>query len=160
MRRLTRHLTGGAGHLALLAAFAAFSIWYVIDAWTAQAKVQNMLLIGPAAAFSLALILVLAVAEARRIARGTDLAPVSDIPRTTFAAKYGTPIAAGLLAVYVLLMPVIGFDVATVVYVALSMVLQGARDWRIVLAFSLAAGLLPVWAIEEMLSIPIPTLVL
>lgn len=106
------------------------------------------------------LILVLALAEFRRIAKGTDAAPDPAVPPDTFAAKYGTPIAAALLGVYVLVMPLVGFDVATVVYVAVSMVLQGARDWRIILAFSLAAGLLPVWAIEEMLSIPVPTLVL
>ncbi|WP_102108621.1 tripartite tricarboxylate transporter TctB family protein [Oceaniglobus roseus] len=160
MNRLSRHLTGGAGHLALLAAFAAFTVWYTADAWAAQSKVQNMLLIGPAAALSLVLILVLAVAEARRIAKGTDAAPPPETPPDTFAAKHGTPIAAGLMGVYVIAMPLVGFDVATVVYVAVSMVLQGARDWRIILAFSLVAGLLPVWAIEEMLSIPVPTLVL
>ncbi|XDB00440.1 tripartite tricarboxylate transporter TctB family protein (plasmid) [Sulfitobacter sp. LCG007] len=160
MSRLTRHLTGGAGHIALLSLFAVFAIWYAADAWSAQPKVQNMLLIGPAAAVSLALIVVLAVAEVRRIARGTDAAPKPEMPQNTFAAKYGTPIAAALLGVYVLLMPIVGFDVATPIYIAVSMVLQGARDWRIILAFSLVAGLLPVWAIEEMLSIPIPTLVL
>lgn len=160
MKPLSRHFTGGAGHLALLAVFGLFAIWYANDAWSAQAKIQNMLLIGPAAALSVVLIVILAVAELRRIAQGTDAAPDPEIPPTTFAARYGTPISACLLAVYVLLMPVVGFDVATVVYVAVSMVLQGARDWRIILAFSLAAGLLPVWAIEEMLSIPVPTLVL
>ena len=160
MTRLTRHLTGGAGHLALLAGFALFTIWYASDAWAAQAKVQNMLLIGPAAALALILIAVLAVAEVRRIAKGTDAAEPSDLPSDTFAARYGTPLAAALLGVYVIVMPLVGFDVATVVYVAVSMVLQGARDWRVILAFSLAAGLLPVWALEEMLSIPVPTLVL
>jgi len=160
MQRLTRHLTGGAGHIALLVGFAAFAIWYANDAWKAQAKLQNMLLIGPAAALSLGLIVVLVAAELRRIVNGTDAAPAPETPPGTFTAKYGTPIAAALLAVYVILMPIVGFDVATVIYVAVSMILQGARDWRIILAFSLATGLLPVWAIETMLSIPVPTLVL
>ena len=160
MKMLSRHLTGGAGHIALLTCFAVFALWYANDAWSAQAKVQNMLLIGPAAAVSVILIAVLAVAELRRIARGTDAARAPETPPTTFAARYGTPVAAGLLAVYVLVMPFVGFDVATFVYIALSMLLQGARDWRIILAFSLVAGLLPVWALEEMLSIPVPTLVL
>ncbi|NVK32971.1 MAG: tripartite tricarboxylate transporter TctB family protein [Rhodobacteraceae bacterium] len=162
MQYVMKHLSGAAGHLLLLAGFAGYAIWYVTDAWSAQAKAENLLLIGPAAVLALVVIAALIIKQVSRMVTGTSAEPSDDPlenlpPPNSFREKWGTPLSAILLAVYVLSVPFIGFDVATVTYVAICMMLQGARDWRIILPFSLLAGLLPVWAIELILSIPIPT---
>ncbi|MFY0634349.1 MAG: tripartite tricarboxylate transporter TctB family protein [Vannielia sp.] len=172
MRQVMWHLSGRAGHLLLLAGFAAYALWYALDAWAAQAKAQNMLLIGPAAVLAGAVIALISIREILRWRAGEPIetaedaqdlepaAPSADGDSRSFREAWGTPLSAALLGVYVLAMPLLGFDVATVLYIALCMILQGARDWRIIAGFSLVAGLLPVWAIEKMLSIPVPTLFL
>lgn len=172
MRQVMTHLSGTAGHLLLLAGFAAYALWYSLDAWAAQAKTQNMLLIGPAALLAGVVIALLFAKELLRWRAGEPTETAEDAPDVepaaadtgddtrTFREAWGTPLSAALLGVYVIALPIVGFDVATVVYIALCMMLQGARDWRIILGFSLVAGLLPVWAIEKMLSVPVPTLFL
>ena len=167
MQGLTRHLTGGAGHLLLLAGFLVFAIWYANDAYASQQSVQNMLLIGPAAALAVALIGAIAVGQIWRLASGTDSAKATEavVPAETpgeasFKQRYGTSVAALGLAVYVAAMPFIGFDVASVVFVALSMMFQGARNPLTIGIYALLVGLLPVWAIESILSVPVPTLFL
>lgn len=160
MDKLKRHLTGGAGHLLLLAGFAAYAIWYARDAFAAQSKIQNMLLIAPASAIVFVFVVLIALSVIRSMMRGTDVAVPDDEPRDTFQQRYGTFGASVGMAVYVIAMPFIGFDVATVVFIAASMVMQGARNWIAVLVFSLIFGLLPVWALEHVLSIPVPTLFL
>ena len=162
MREFMKRLGGGMGHLLLLVGFAAYALWYSYDAWNAQPRVENMLLIGPAAALAFAVIVILFLREARQMVQGEQHDPLAP-PNTTdqdaegsFRQTWGTPLSAILLAAYVLSVPFVGFDVATVVYVASCMILQGARGWRIILPFSLVSGLLPVWAIEKVLSIPIP----
>lgn len=169
MDKMKRHLAGSVGHILLLASFAAYAIWYALDAFAAQSKIQNMLLIAPASAIVLGLVVLIAIAEIRRItARAKVVAPSKPEVKPeaepklgqNFQQRYGTIGACISMAVYVILMPFIGFDVATVLFIAVSMVMQGARNWLVIAAFSLTVGLLPVWALEYVLSIPVPTLVL
>ena len=157
MGKLKRHLTGGVGHLLLLAGFGTYAMWYILDAYAAQPKIQNMLLIAPASVIVLTFVVLIFLSEIRDIARGADVAPPDEGPRDTFQQRYGTLCAATGMAVYVLAMPFIGFDVATVVFIAVSMILQGARNWIAIAVFSLVVGLPPVWALENVLSIPVPT---
>ena len=172
MHTIFRHLAGGVGHLVLLAGFSAFAIWYALDAWRAQAKVENMLLIGPVALIVLG---IMAFQAARQIIRlrsearaggGADSdgplhAPEADVGRVaSLRARYGAPLSAIGLGLYVIALPLIGFDVATAVFVMCNMLLQGERNPFIIAAFSLLVATLPVIAIEAMLSVPVPTLVL
>lgn len=166
MRSIMKRLSGATGHVLLLGGFAAYALWYANDAWSAQSKVQNMLLIGPAAALALVIIAALLLKEIQRAVSDAPVPPeddpAADVPtgdadQRSFRQVWGTPLSAILLLVYVLSVPFVGFDIGTVTYIALCMLLQGARDWRVIVPFSLAAGLLPLWAIETILSISIPT---
>lgn len=174
MHPIMRHLTGGVGHLLLLLVFVAFSIWYASDAYRAQQKVENLLLIWPAALVVLVLALILGGRQVLAMRR--DSAPDPEIPADspdravsdegsepslqTLRARYGTPLSAIGLGVYVMAVPFLGFDVSTALFVAASMRLQGERNLIIIAAFALVVATLPVMAIESMLSVPVPTLVL
>ena len=157
MDKVKRHMSGGVGHLHLLAGFGIFAAWYGFDAFAAQSKVQNMLLIAPAATVVVILVVLILLKEIRSIARGTDAVVSDEPPGETFQQRHGTLCASIGMVVYVIAMPFIGFDVATVVFIAVSMVLQGARNWIAILFFSLFVGLLPVWSLENVLSVPVPT---
>ena len=57
-------------------------------------------------------------------------------------------------------LPFLGFDVATALFVAASMLLQGERNPIVIGLFAVTVATLPILGIEYMLSVPVPTLVL
>ena len=180
MPAIMRHLSGGLGHLLLLSVFVLFSVWYALDAYMAQQKVENLLLIWPAAIIVLVLAVGLAAAQARAMmqtraahAHGDAETQVEDdaedaqvdgdepAPQApSFQARYGTPLSAIGLGLYVLSLPFLGFDVATALFVAASMRLQGERNPVVICLFAVMVATLPILGIEYMLSVPVPTVVL
>ena len=176
MPAILRHLAGGIGHLVLLSVFVLFSVWYALDAYRAQQKVENLLLIWPATIIVLVLALGLAAVQLRAMMKtraacadggaetrvegtqggGNEPAPEA----TSLKARYGTPLSAIGLGLYVLSLPFLGFDVATALFVAASMRLQGERNPIVIGLFAVAVATLPILGIEYMLSVPVPTLVL
>ena len=163
MHNILSHMGERIGHLVLLATFSRFVIWYARDAWLAQDEVENMLLIGPISALVLILMAGIAIRQIRlMIASGprrADTAPVADAVET-IRSRYGAVLSATFLGLYVASMPLIGFDVATALFVAAQMVLQGARNMLLIVFFSALVAILPVLAIEQLLSVPVPTTVL
>ena len=167
-----RRLADGPGHLLLLCIFVLFSLWYALDAYMAQQKVENLLLIWPATLIVLILALGLAARQLRamrqtRTVHGkgdaqTDQANTDEpAPETvSFQARYGTVLSATGLGLYVLSLPFLGFDVATALFVAASMRLQGERNPIVICLFAVLVATLPILGIEYMLSLPVPTLVL
>lgn len=165
MNRFSSDHLHGAGHLLLLACFVTFAIWYALDAYSAQSRIQNMLIIAPATILVLGLGMILAISEIRRLialkrASSGASADSEGPPESSFKQRYGTASAAAALGIYVVIMPFIGFDIATVLFIAASMILQGQRTWWKITAFSLIAGLLPVWGLDALLAIEFPTLLL
>lgn len=176
MPAILRHLSGGPGHLLLLAVFVLFSVWYALDAYWAQKKVENLLLIWPATIIVLALSLGLAAVQVRTMLQtraahadggaGTRMEDVhgdGDGPApeaTSLQARYGTPLSAIGLGLYVLSLPFLGFDVATALFVAASMLLQGERNPIVICLFAVMVAALPILGIEYMVSVSVPTLVL
>ena len=65
------------GHLALLTLIAAWLIWYAYDAWSASARMNNLLLIAPAALVGLGLVAAIVGMEIRA-GLGTRLAAAED----------------------------------------------------------------------------------
>lgn len=66
----------------------------------------------------------------------------------------------GLLTLYVALIPVIGFDLGSVLFVFLGLYLQGERRWRVLIGFSLAVSTLVVIIFIELLRVQLPTLLI
>ena len=176
MPAILRHLAGGLGHLLLLSVFVLFSVWYALDAYMAQQKVENLLLIWPATIIVLVLALGLAAVQVRTMMQtraahadggaekqAEDVHGDGDEPApeaTSLQARYGTPLSAIGLGLYVLSLPFLGFDVATALFVAASMLLQGERNPIVIGLFAVTVATLPILGIEYMLSVPVPTLVL
>ena len=171
MPAIMRHVSGGLGHLLLLCVFVLFSVWYALDAYRAQQKVENLLLIWPATITVLVLALGLAAVQVRTMmkARAAHAAQAGEDGRAggepapearSIQARYGTPLSAIGLGLYVLSLPFLGFDVATALFVAASMRLQGERNPIVICLFAVMVATLPILGIEYMLSVPVPTLVL
>ena len=172
MHNILGYLARGIGHLFLLVGFSGFVTWYALDAWRAQSEVENMLLIGPVSGLVLIVMVGIAIGLIREMMQGASgpgraapqidpAAPAPDSPDAdTLRGRYGAVLSAGFLGVYVVSMPLIGFDIATAVFVAANMVLQGERNVLLIVFFSALVAILPVLAIEHLLSVPVPTMLL
>ncbi|RAH97763.1 hypothetical protein DLJ53_28400 [Acuticoccus sediminis] len=153
----TLRFTGPWGHCLLVLGFAAFVGWYTADAYAASSKIKNLLLIGPVGLVAAVLCAVTLATQVPRlrIARSAEPAPREG----TFRERWGVAAACAGLAAYVMLMPWIGFDVATALFVAAGMTLQGERRPWVSLPFGALVGALTTYAMETVLSVPVPSLV-
>jgi len=154
-----------AGHLGLLAAMAGFTVWFAVDAWAAQPDVVNMLLAGPVAALVLLLITAVAVAVLRRpgeVGPADEYAvgqgdPDSPAPPQSLRRRYGVAVGCAMLGVYVLSLEYIGFDLASFLFCALTMIFMGKRNWAVVVAYSAAMSLIPVYVLIHVMGVPVLT---
>lgn len=133
-----------------LGAVVSWSGWYLQNAWRASPTVENMLLIGPVAI----LIFALAAVILWQILRPSRTAPARQPERPSLRVIG----SMGLLGLYVLAMNRIGFDLATFLYVAGSLVLLGERRPFVVLLLPLGFALAVTWGLTRLASMPIPTL--
>ncbi|MEE2860047.1 MAG: tripartite tricarboxylate transporter TctB family protein [Paracoccus sp. (in: a-proteobacteria)] len=153
--RLTSH---SAGHLCLLAGLAGFVVWFTLDAWRAQPDVVNMLLAGPIAALTLTLIAAIAVGVLRR--HGPDETEPYDRSALSFRSRFGVPAGCALLGLYVLSLEYVGFDAASFLFCALTMIFMGKRNWLLIVGYSALMSLGPVYVLIHVMGVPVTTLLL
>ncbi|MCP1337915.1 tripartite tricarboxylate transporter TctB family protein [Futiania mangrovi] len=140
------------GHLAFIGAAAAFLIWYFLDAYGASSRLENLMLIAPATAIGLGLCLFLAAAEFVTV---EGAAPRTALP----AVDPRVPLFMALLAAYVAaLVYDLGFDVASFLFLAASLWVLGERRPTLLVVFPAVFTVLIVLGMQELLSIPVPTL--
>ncbi|WP_447555402.1 tripartite tricarboxylate transporter TctB family protein [Vreelandella sp. EE22] len=140
------------GDLLVLMALACFTLWYLMDAISVSSRVQNLLLILP---LSLLVLAIIALELVLRIKHRTLLrASEEEEP------LHRTLPVVGLFAVYVLSLETLGFDLATVLFIALFLVLKGERKWWMVVGFSAAFGLGTAYFFSQMLPYPMTLLLL
>lgn len=143
-------------HLLFLTGLVGFCAWYFLDAYTASDTLENLLLIEPAVIAAVILYFVIlrdvirVVPESGAVTTGRQ--PLSPLVLTRI---FG---GMGLLIAYVALMGVIGFDVATVLYVAATLALLGERRPVMLVVLPLVFGLLVVYGFRQMVTVPVPTL--
>lgn len=148
-----------AGHFGLLAVFAAFTVWFALDAWRADPGMVNMILIAPVAALTLAIV----IAVAAHLAMNPDVdaeSPRDEDDDGSLRARYGIAIACVMLAAYVLSLEVIGFDLAGIIFCGLTMTMMGQRGWAGIAVYSAVMGLAPVYVLVNLMGVPVKTVFL
>ncbi|MDR5907178.1 tripartite tricarboxylate transporter TctB family protein [Franzmannia qiaohouensis] len=139
------------GDLLVLMALAGFTLWYLFDAISVSSAVQNLLLILPLALIVLSIVLLELVI---RLRKGTLLVrPDAEPLRQTLPV-------VGLFAAYVISLETLGFDVATVLFIAAFLVLKGERNWLLLGGYSLAFGFGVAFFFALMLPYPMHMLIL
>ncbi len=142
------------GHVLFLAGIAAWTGYFLYDTWVASPSVRNLILILPASVLAFGLVaLVLA---------GLFVAPATAEPTTeeTRAEKLKPFVLMGLFALYILTLPVLGFDVGSFAFVALSMLADGERRWWLIAAYSAVFAVVVTWLFGWLLPYPLPLLVM
>lgn len=155
------------GHLSFLAIIAAAVLWYLLDAMSVSLNIHNLLLVAPLCLLALCLCLVIVPQCFRRRGAaeqpaGHDLnAAGSDALRSSDKRNLlligGVALALGL---YVCLLNVIGFDVATCLFVLAMMVMCGERRPLPLILYPLAVAVVLIVAFRALLPYPMYTLVI
>lgn len=141
------------GDLLVLMALAGFTLWYLLDAIRVSSAVQNLLLILP---LSLVVLVIVLLEVALRLKQGTLLTR----PEGEGEPLHRTLPVVGLFAAYVVSLETLGFDVATVLFIALFLVMKGERNWLLLGGYSLTFGFGVAFFFAQMLPYPMHMLVL
>lgn len=141
------------GDLLVLMALTGFTLWYLLDAIRVSSSVQNLLLILP---LSIVVLVIVALEVGLRLKRGTLLMR----EESEGEPLHRTLPVVGLFAAYVLSLETLGFDVATVLFIATFLVMKGERHWPLLGGYSLAFGFGVAFFFAQMLPYPMHMLIL
>lgn len=141
------------GDLLVLMALAGFTLWYLLDAIRVSSAVQNLLLILP---LSFVVLAIVVLEVGMRLKRGTLLVR----EESEGEPLHRTLPVVGLFAAYVISLETLGFDVATVLFIAAFLVLKGERHWLLLGGYSLAFGFGVAFFFAQMLPYPMHMLIL
>ena len=142
------------GHLTLLAVLAVVVIDYLLDARATSLRVNNLLMVQPAALIALLLIALV-------VPQCFSRAPVeSDKPKESLTdlAKVGALMAAFIALA--LLLEVVGFDVATFGFLIIALYICGERVWWVNIGYSAVFTALLIYGYGAIIPFPFPLTVL
>lgn len=145
------------GELALPIFILAVSVWYLYDAYKAEASTENLLLILPAGVVVIGLCLWIAASQL--LSAKAEKVTEKKEEKKTETREVSVLGAMIILAGYVLSMNYIGFDLATFLFILALMFLQGERRISMLIGFSLVFAFLVSLFFEYMIPYPMPMLI-
>lgn len=155
------------GHLIFLAVIGAAVLWYLLDVMSVSLNIHNLLLVAPLSVVALGLCAIIVPQCFRR--RGAELKPEREDLHAAGSAVLRSSHVQSLLAVggvalslgfYVSLLNVIGFDVATCLFVLAVMLICGERRPIVLTVYPLAVAVVLVLGFRALLPYPMYTLVI
>jgi hypothetical protein len=142
-------------HLVFATAIAGWAAWFCRDAWLAQADVENMIMILPAAVLAVILYGFVA-AECFHVIRrqAAPLPPQRKALAPGVRAKVvGTMV---LLGAYAVGAPLIGFDVTSFAVLAAMLLLLGERRVLVVVGVPALFSAVTIYCFGTLLATPLP----
>jgi len=133
--------------LLVVLGLAGFVVWYLLEAWGASGKTENLILILPISVITLVLC---ALELFQQLRQG-----VTQEHQNREAVSSVLPVMA-LFAGYVIALEWLGFDLATVIFVAAFLALQGERRAPWLVGYSVCFGMLVALFFSNMLPYPMP----
>jgi len=146
------------GHMLLASSIAVASIWYYFDALAASSSLYNLIMIAPCVIAIVILYLVTLVLEVRIYSVDSEHATQEQSLRGLLQpAAIRNAAMMVLLVGYVLVLEPFGFEIASFLFIGLSLLLQGERRFGRVIIFSMLFSAFATWAISTLSLAPIPT---
>ncbi|HTV30092.1 MAG TPA: tripartite tricarboxylate transporter TctB family protein [Xanthobacteraceae bacterium] len=155
------------GHLVFLAVIAVAVSWYLFDAMSVSLNIHNLLLVAPLAVLALGLCIIIVPQCFHR--QTTDAAATGEKPRATGTTGLRpgdkkNPLLIGAVAVslglYVSLLNIIGFDIATCLVVLAVMLICGERRPIPLIVYPVIVALVLVAGFRALLPYPMYTIVI
>jgi len=132
--------------LGVLVAISLFIGWYLYDAYKALASTENLILIAPVALLTLGL----CCAEFVRNLRDKSK---EKIPNESIRDVFPVMV---IFTGYILSLEFLGFDVGTILFVAIFLRLHGEMRWQWIVIYSVLFGILVPLFFSQMLPYPMP----
>jgi hypothetical protein len=155
------------GHLIFLAVIGCAALWYLGDAMSVSLNIHNLLLVAPLCV--LAVGLCIAIAPQCFLHESAPDEPLGRNPHAAAAASLQSSDKVRLLQIgsvalslglYVSLLTVIGFDVATFFFVMAVMVVCGERRRIVLIVYPLVVAVVLISAFRALLPYPMFTAIL
>lgn len=144
-------------HLIFATGLAGWAAWFCWDAWHASDSIENLILIVPVSAAAVLLYFFILVGCFERVREtGEAQAPARKPLARGVALKVAGSMA--LLAAFVVAGPLIGFDVASFVYMFGMMFLLGERRILVLVLTPLVFCAAVIYCFATLLSTPLPLL--
>jgi len=172
MSSTPRRLSVGWGAIGFVLLIAVITGLYLFDTVSVSMNRNNVILVLP---LSILVLLLSVVVIVRNIRFGSDDTDADSMPSAGDAeaadpasveVEQSVPdmlralVLLGLLGAFVFSYRIIGFDAATFIFIASSLVLLGHRNWLFVLLYSLIFTLVVIGGAMWLLSYPMPMLIL
>ena len=146
------------GHLLLLGVIAAVMLAYWLDARGTSLKINNLLLVQPAAILGLILVALVLPQVFPKIS-AEDVPDV--VQRKQELLKVGrVALLAGAFGIFVFSLETIGFDIATFIFVAVGLYLCGEKKLWVIGIYSAIFTVLVVYGYQALVPYPFPLTVL
>ncbi|WP_340116717.1 tripartite tricarboxylate transporter TctB family protein [Pelagibius sp. 7325] len=146
------------GHLALLLLICGVVVTYLLDARATSLKINNLLLVEPAAIIALILAAFVLPQCFRRKSEDGDAA--ADSPPENWHNLAKVAALAAAFGAFALSLEVAGFDVATFLFVALGLYICGERKLWVIALFSAVFTLVIVYGYQMLVPYPFPLRIL
>lgn len=156
--RTTRRVVVDWGHLILLLVICGVVIAYLLDARATSLKINNLLLVEPAAIIALILAAILLPQCFRRAStEENDAAPAM---RDSWRDLGKVAALSAAFGVFTLSLETVGFDAATFIFLALGIYICGERRLWVIALFSTALTVGIIYGYQMLVPYPFPLLVL
>jgi len=146
------------GHLTLLALICGVVVAYLLDARATSLRINNLLLVEPAAIIALVLAALVLPQCFRRRDEDTEEADSTSRDSWTDLGKIAALAAA--FGAFALSLETVGFDVATFLFTALGIYICGERRVWLIALFSAVFTVAIVYGYQLLVPYPFPLLVL
>ena len=135
----------------LLLSIVLFIAWYTYDAYSALASTENMIFIAPIAGVTLILSLLELYNQLKN--KNKEEEEVKDKFKDIMPAIF-------IFAGYILSLEFLGFDIGTVIFIAIFLKVHGEKKWKNIVFYSLLFGILVPLFFSSMLPYPMPMSIL
>lgn len=130
-------IEGNWGHIAFVSMLVGYMAWYFFDAVSASANISNLLLILPVTVTALILYVVLIITEIKISKTGRkEPSPTTQIKdkisQKVLLKKW---IYAGAMALFLVLIPIIGFELSCFLFMSGMLRLLGAQSWTLFILY-------------------------
>lgn len=141
------------GNVLFSLTLACVFFYYARDVHAAARGPTDWVLIIPVAGIGIASLIVVAGTKIVDWYREQSQAAETSVKRQTL-------IFMALLGVYIVTLPVAGFDLGSFIFLALALYIQGERRWWVLLGSGALVSILITLVFVELLNVRLPTLLL
>jgi hypothetical protein len=141
-------------------AIAAASLAYLADAVAASTRLHNLILLVPLVGFVVVMAIGIVIAH---VWRGPDARSDADddLPEGTVAiSPLSVAAMMAALLVYAFTAPTLGFDLASALFIAFCLYVQGERRWWFIALFSVLFSVAITWSLVNIAGAAVPTLLI